>query len=94
MFKKKKQQENLEYKLIDAKKILQGLGGKSNIKNISNCLTRLRLEVNDPSIINEILLKEETGASGVVIQENQVQVVYGLKIETIIKAIEEELKNS
>lgn len=90
--KQEKEQENQDYKLIDAKKILQGLGGKANIKDISNCMTRLRLQVNDANIIDTDLLKHETGASNVFIDNDNVQVIYGLKIETIRKAVDEEMK--
>lgn len=90
--KQEKEQENQDYKLIDAKKILQGLGGKTNIKDISNCMTRLRLQVNDTNIIDTDLLKHETGASNVFIDNDNVQVIYGLKIETIRKAVDEEMK--
>lgn len=92
MFHKKHTEESQEYKLIDAKKILNGLGGKGNIREISNCITRLRLQVNDPSVIDVDLLKHETGASDVVIDNENVQVIYGLKIEIIRKAIDEEMK--
>lgn len=92
--KKNNIEEGQEYKLIDAKKILQGLGGKDNIKSMANCITRLRLVVRDVNLINIALLKGETGASNVVIEDNNVQVVYGLKIEIIRKAIDEEIKNS
>ena len=30
-----------------AKIILEGVGGKENVKSIDNCITRLRLEIND-----------------------------------------------
>lgn len=95
MFGKKQVQQELEnqdYKLIDAKKILQGLGGKDNIRDISNCMTRLRLQVNDSNVIDTNLLKHETGASNVIIDNDNVQVIYGLKIETIRKAVDEEMK--
>lgn len=92
MFNRKRTEENQDYKFIDAKKILQGLGGKGNIKDMSNCITRLRLQVNDPNIIDVDLLKHETGASDVIIENENVQVIYGLKIETIRKAIDEEIK--
>lgn len=92
MFNRKHNEESQEYKLIDAKKILQGLGGKGNIKDMSNCITRLRLKVNDPNVIDVDLLKHETGASDVVIDNENVQVIYGLKIDIIRKAIDEEMK--
>lgn len=94
MFNRKRNEESQEYKLIDAKKILKGLGGKDNITEIANCITRLRLKVKNTDEINTNLLKQETGASDVIIEGNGVQVIYGLKIDIIRKAIDEEIKNS
>lgn len=77
---------------VNIKKIVEGLGGKDNIKSIDNCLTRLRVILNDTNLINQDLLLKETHASKVIILDNQnAHIVYGLKIESIRKAIEEEL---
>ncbi|WP_250278581.1 PTS transporter subunit EIIB [[Clostridium] colinum] len=79
---------------VNVKKILQGIGGKDNIKDLTNCMTRLRLVLNDVSKIDENLLISETFASKViVIDEHNVHIVYGLKIEEIRNALEKELKN-
>ncbi|WP_317367009.1 PTS glucose/sucrose transporter subunit IIB [uncultured Tyzzerella sp.] len=76
-----------------AKKILKGLGEKENIKFITNCMTRLRLVLNDVSKVNEDLLTNETGASKVIIDGNDVQIVYGLHINLIKEAIDKEINN-
>ncbi len=76
-----------------AKKVLQGLGGKDNIKFITNCMTRLRLVLADVSKVDENLLINETGASKVIIDGNDVHVIYGLHIEQIKEAIDKEIKN-
>lgn len=39
-------------------------------------------------MVNEEVLKKETGASGVVIKDKNVQVVYGLQVTTIRKAVD------
>ncbi len=78
---------------VNVKKILEGIGGKDNIKEITNCMTRLRLTLKDTSKVNEDLLVNETGASKVIfVDEQNVHIIYGLKIEEVRKAIEEELK--
>lgn len=77
---------------VNVKKILEGIGGKDNINDLTNCMTRLRLNLKDISKLNEDLLVNETGASKVVIlDENNAHIIYGLKIEDIRKAIEQEL---
>ncbi len=66
-----------------AKVILEGLGGKSNITNVSNCVTRLRIEVKDSTIINEGLIKS-TGAVAVLRpSKTSVQVVIGTKVQFV-----------
>lgn len=68
-------------------RIIAGLGGKQNIDVIDNCYTRLRVTVRDTSTINEQQLKQ-TGARGVILQGNNVQVVYGLHVKKMREAVE------
>ena len=53
--------------------ILQGLGGKDNIKNLDCCATRLRVTVINPSLVEEAILKE-SGASGVIAKGEGIQI--------------------
>ena len=39
--------------------ILEGLGGSANVKSIDNCITRLRLEINDDNKIDEAKIKSQ-----------------------------------
>ena len=64
--------------------ILSGLGGKENIKNLDCCATRLRVTVSDPSLVEEPLLKK-SGAAGVIVKGEGVQVIYGPRV-TVIKS--------
>jgi len=68
--------------------IVNALGGADNISTVTNCYTRLRLTLDNPEMINEDTLKQETGASGVVIKGNNVQVVYGLQVTNIRKEVD------
>lgn len=68
--------------------IVDALGGASNINTVTNCYTRLRLTLDNPEKVNEEVLKRETGASGVVIKDKNVQVVYGLQVTNIRKAVD------
>lgn len=70
--------------------IVAALGGKENIDNVDNCFTRLRLIINDTSKVDERALKE-TGAKGVVFEDNNVQVVYGLEVTKMRRVVDEEL---
>lgn len=68
--------------------ILAGLGGLENVVDIDCCATRLRLTLEDSSLIREDILKQ-TGSKGVVKKGNGVQVIYGPQV-TIIKSDFEE----
>lgn len=70
--------------------IIEALGGKSNIKKVDNCFTRLRLVIEDTSKVNEKTLKG-TGAAGVVIKGQNVQVIYGLKVTNVRSIVDKEL---
>lgn len=60
--------------------IIRGLGGKENIISVDNCFTRLRVALHHPENIDEGLLKS-TGANGVVRNQNEVQVIYGVRLD-------------
>ncbi|MBH8582567.1 MULTISPECIES: PTS transporter subunit EIIC [unclassified Thermoactinomyces] len=68
--------------------IVRALGGAENIQAVTNCYTRLRLTLVHPEKVDETVLKNETGASGVIIRDQNVQVVYGLQVTNIRKAVD------
>ncbi|MEQ2527959.1 PTS glucose transporter subunit IIBC [Robertmurraya yapensis] len=68
--------------------IVGALGGASNINTVTNCYTRLRLTLDNPEAVDEDVLKQQTGASGVIIRDKNVQVVYGLQVTSIRKAVD------
>lgn len=76
-----------------SEKIVVALGGASNIDSIMNCMTRLRVEVIDETLIDESQLKK-TGASGFVRPaKNNIQIVYGLNVDTIASNVKRYLKS-
>ena len=68
--------------------ITEGLSGDSNIKTIDNCYTRLRLKLKDPDLVDEVLLKEQTSAKGVIKNGENVHVVYGLTVPKVRENLE------
>ena len=63
--------------------ILEGIGGKENVTSIDNCITRLRLEVKDTTLVDEKLIKS-AGVSGVIRPgKTSVQVVVGTKVQFV-----------
>lgn len=71
-----------------AEQILAGLGGAANIIEIEACITRLRTEVKDPSVVNEAALKA-AGAHGVIAAGKVVQVVVGPEADNLAEDIED-----
>ena len=69
-------------------KILAALGGADNIIEIEGCITRLRCELNDGSLVDEPALKA-AGAMGVVRAGSVVQVIVGPEADTIAQDIED-----
>ncbi len=71
-----------------AEKIVAGLGGIDNIEEVEGCITRLRTEVKDATLIDEAALKA-AGAHGVVTMGTAVQVVIGTDADPIASEIED-----
>ena len=71
-----------------AEQILAGLGGAGNVVEIEPCITRLRTEVKDGSLVDEAALKA-AGAHGVIAAGNVVQVVVGPEADTLADDIED-----
>lgn len=66
-----------------AKLVLEGVGGKENVTSIDNCVTRLRLEVKDSTIVNEKLIKS-AGVAGVIRpSKTAVQVIIGTQVQFV-----------
>ena len=60
-----------------ALKIVEGLGGKENIQNVYACVTRMRTQVADPSLIKEVSLKSLEGVLGLHKGEDGVHIILG-----------------
>ncbi len=72
--------------------IIDSLGGFDNIIAVNNCMTRLRVDVKDMSLVDEKQLKK-TGSMGIIKpSENHIHVIYGPKVEKIADDVREVLK--
>lgn len=72
--------------------ILRGLGGQANLSDLDCCATRLRVTVKDSSKVDQSLLKS-SGAAGVIINGNGVQVIYGPRVTVIKSNLEDFIAN-
>ena len=66
-----------------AKQVIEGLGGKENIVTIDNCITRLRMELQDSSKVNKIILKQAGAIDTIVVDKSSVQVIMGPEVQFI-----------
>jgi PTS system N-acetylglucosamine-specific IIB component len=71
-----------------AEQILAALGGDENIIDLEPCITRLRVEVEDPSLVDEAALKA-AGAIAVMQAGAAVQVIVGTEADTLASDIED-----
>ena len=63
--------------------VLKGLGGKENIANIDNCVTRLRLEIKDHTLVNEKIIKS-AGVAGIIRpSKTSIQIIIGTQVQFV-----------
>ncbi|WP_436893604.1 N-acetylglucosamine-specific PTS transporter subunit IIBC [Siccibacter turicensis] len=70
-----------------ARQYIAAVGGSDNLTGIDACITRLRLNVKDSSLVNENLAKR-LGATGVIrLNKTSVQIIVGFVAEKIANAM-------
>lgn len=88
----KKTAKGNEKFLVMAENILEAIGGKENIKNIDNCSTRLRLELINTDLINDIKVKT-AGAHGLTkLDKTTAQIIIGPKVEFVAAELKKLVK--
>ena len=66
-----------------AEQVVMLLGGVSNIVGATNCATRLRVEVVDPSIVADNASFVAVGAKGLIITGKTAQVIIGISVPRV-----------
>ena len=66
-----------------AEQVVTLLGGVSNIVGATNCATRLRVEVVDPSIVADNATFVAAGAKGLIITGKTAQVIIGISVPRV-----------
>ncbi|WP_297434681.1 N-acetylglucosamine-specific PTS transporter subunit IIBC [uncultured Cetobacterium sp.] len=70
-----------------AERMLPLLGGTDNLVTIDNCITRLRLDVKDSSLVNDAEIKK-LGVAGVLKpSKTSVQIIVGTQVEFVANAL-------
>ena len=73
--------------------ILKGLGGSQNITSIDNCVTRLRLEIKDQSLVDEKVIKS-AGVAGIIRPgKTSIQVIVGTHVQFVAEEFEKLCKS-
>lgn len=75
----------------EARQYIAAIGGSDNLTGIDACITRLRLNVKDATIVNDSYAKR-LGASGVIrLNKQSVQVIVGTRAELVANAMRDVL---
>ena len=71
-------------------RIVEAFGGKNNIESVSNCATRLRVTVKDPSlVVDEDAWMKDLEAMGAVIGGNSYQIIYGVQVQSVTTKVKD-----
>ena len=90
----KKGNETINYNAREfTRELVLAFGGKSNIKGLDACITRLRIEVADIDKANPDKLKA-LGAAGVVMVGNNMQAIFGPRSENLMTDMKDYLKTA
>jgi PTS system arbutin-like IIC component len=80
-FRERNENKGIEGEVPDfALLILDGLGGKDNILDVTNCATRLRVNVKDESLVQDDPYFKSIGAHGLSANGKAMQVIIGLQV--------------
>lgn len=70
-----------------ANEILKLVGGEKNVASVTNCMTRLRFNLNDVSKANTEAIKKLDGVQGVVNKNGQFQIIIGTNVSKVCDEI-------
>lgn len=76
----------MDYKKMAAE-ILKLVGGEKNVTSVTNCMTRLRFNLNDAKKADVEAIKKIKGVQGVVTKNGQFQVVIGTDVGNVCDEI-------
>lgn len=76
-----------------ARQVLAALGGKGNIQNLDACITRLRLTVKNPDIVQTEQFKK-MGAAGVMKSGANLQIIFGVESDLLKEEIRQLMRKA
>ena len=66
-----------------AEEVLAAVGGKDNVSFVTHCITRLRFNLKDESVLNEEVIKKIDGVMGVTKSAGQYHVIIGQNVPKV-----------
>lgn len=87
--KRSKQEKRAEL----AGRMIEGLGGRDNIIEVTNCMTRLRVSVKEVSKVESNAWFVKAGVHGVVKAGNAIQVIIGVDVPFVKSEVQELLES-
>ncbi|MDF7639361.1 PTS transporter subunit EIIC [Lactobacillus sp. ESL0791] len=78
----------------DAKKIIASVGGSQNIDDVFHCMTRVRFNLRDQSLVNEQAISDLPIVKGIAKSGEQFQIVIGGEVDNICTAIKNNLNKN
>lgn len=60
--------------------IIEAVGGRDNIQNAWHCMTRLRFDLKDRTLVNEEAIRQLDGVMGIQYAKEQLQIVLGTSV--------------
>jgi len=73
--------------LVLAKKILEKVGGEGNVSSVMHCMTRLRFNLKDESLVNDEQVKKIKGVMGIMKKGGQYQIIIGNDVDKCYKEL-------
>ena len=67
-----------------AREVIENVGGKSNIKSVAHCATRLRFQLKNNDLRNEDVISDIEGVKGVFLTQSQFQIIFGSGLVNLI----------
>lgn len=67
-----------------ASQVIEHVGGKSNIKSVAHCATRLRLQLKNNDLRREDIISDIEGVKGVFLTQSQFQIIFGSGLVNLV----------
>lgn len=67
-----------------ARQVIEHVGGRDNIKSVTHCATRLRLQLRNNDLRDEEAISDIEGVKGVFLTQSQFQIIFGAGLVNLV----------